>query len=221
MPGMKRRRMSAKPTKAVVTKDYVRKAIVRAAEKKILYFTAGYTMKQQVVHSWNLMYQTSVAQGTDWEERVIGTKIRISRIIIEGQIANDVSSDKDQPFAVRVLVLKADNYNTITSLGFGDVFEGQIYNATDARPNSRKVTVLANRLLTLNQSGPASSEHIKPFSIEIKRGFPFEFKDLSISKEGRRSNLYFVVLASNLDGTIGSTSVGGISFRSTIEFTDL
>lgn len=230
MPGVKRRRTSSKARSAKsvsqATKAYVQRALSRVGEKKWIHFNDGRAYSNKTVTSFNIMYQAGVSEGTDWENRVVGTKIRIHEIIVRGQLSNNLASTKSSSVALHIAVVKAPEYRTATNYGYSELFLGtadeapcNIFNPNQCTPLVEKV-VKCQPSIAYNDTGAAvvTQDVSQGFEMRWRGKMVFDFRDLSNTYEGKKENLYVIVYMSN--PASGGTA-GGLGMRVAVKFTDM
>lgn len=208
------------------TKAYVQRALSRVGEKKWIHFEDGRTYANGVLNTFNIMYQAGVAEGTDWENRVVGTKIRIHEILLRGQLSNNVATHPYSGIELHVAIIKAPEYRTTTNYGYTELFLGSAAEAPENIFNPNQCTVLVQKLvrvqpsLTFNPTTTAivNQQVAQHFEMRWSGKMVFDFRDLSSTYEGKKENLYVVVYMTN---PASGTNAGGLAFRCAIKFTDM
>lgn len=215
--GGKRRKLAV--SKSV--KSYVRRAIDRVGERKLIHYSAGASFLHAVPKTYNLMYQAGTANGTDWENKVIANKLQIREIIVRGQIANDVATLPNNSIQMHIAIVKYRDYYTATSIPYSSLFVDPTPTlASCSMLNKDACTVLVEKRMTL-QPQLATSYSDRNFELKLRSKMNFSFEDLGATYAGRDTNLYLVVYLTGLGGTIGTTTSGGVTHGTYISFVDI
>jgi len=200
-------------------KKYVRKAITAAPELKKYFFGTAQSYLCDVPYTYNMPYQSGVSTGPDPEGDLIGAKMRIKRILIRGQLTNYQSTTPSDSTNARIMIIKSDKFVTVSSLAYTEMFIGGGSVAPVGIPDNNQITVLADKMVHLQTSITAANNAV-PFEIDVPCNFIQEFSDITSNYAGKNTNLYLVFCVSNVVGTSGISTAGGITSRTCVWFTD-
>lgn len=200
-------------------KQYVRKAITKAPELKKYFFRTGTNMLCDLPYTYNLPYQASLGSGSGPEDAMVGAKMRIKRILVRGQATNYAGTTPNDGISARIMLIKSDRYATVSSLGYTEIFVGAGLTTTASIPDPNLCTVLADKLVHLQTANIAYNNTV-PFEIDVPCNFVHEFSDIAATYQGKNTNLYLVLALSNVTGTSGVSTAGGMTTQTCVWFTD-
>lgn len=137
-----------------IIKKIARKAVDKKSETKVAWFNISNNLQDSVFTSWNLMYQSGLANGTEGENsKLIGDRFNMKGIRVRAFI-NMFSSGSIGDLHLDLMVVETDVYKTTASLGRLDLVPG--YAPTlpgfPVRIDSSKARVLKRKRIKLKST---------------------------------------------------------------------
>jgi len=146
--GSTTRRTSTKRSKTV-SRQELRKIVLRTAETKLGYFTISNTINKQVPITWNLMGAAGMTGGTSGDNsRFIGDQFNMVGIRLRLEWINNVLENSETT-KITVALVKAYPYNVATSVAAAALFPDYSLIGYPPRFDSSKCTVLMRKEITL------------------------------------------------------------------------
>jgi len=219
MPGKRiYKKRLPKVNKAV--KAYVKKAVHHAPEKKLLDFTFGTYVPETDPITYNIMYQSGIANGASFRDQLIGNRCRLQKLTLRGSVKNDASSmfDMNETSLTRISLIAVQDYATTSNLDSGDIMFNANARVDHAVFDYRKVRVLATKMIKL-QPVISNKVQTEPFTLT----YDFKGKNIQFIGDGEQLNKenYYLVLHSNTSRGVSTIdNASGVSGYLQCTFTD-